>query len=223
VHHLTFGALHEARAHYDLVVLGTGGSLYRPLLAEEVLDLVGRSRAAIGIFGTQYRGLIPRAGLQRLIDRLDCWFARYQDDALLYGRGRNNVDHLGDWLIDFFPLTEASDAEALAIGVEAEAPAIEEIQRHKRVFSAQAAPLLCALTAAETAGYADVPSSAAPGIASGTFRSMLIDIFGRSYPERQFFLVDREAVSRYKAGVHRNVATLRRRIDGILRNVAVAG
>ena len=51
---------------------------------------------------------------------------------------------------------------------------------------------------------------------------MLIDVFGRSYPERQFFLVDRDAVRRYKARVHRNVGTVRRRIDALLRNAAVA-
>ena len=51
---------------------------------------------------------------------------------------------------------------------------------------------------------------------------MLIDIFGRSFPERDFFLVDRDAVARYKARVHRNVSALRERIDATLRNVAVA-
>ena len=35
-------------------------------------------------------------------------------------------------------------------------------------------------------------------------------------------MVDRDAVARYKARVHRNVAGLRERIDAILRNVAVA-
>jgi hypothetical protein len=72
------------------------------------------------------------------------------------------------------------------------------------------------------AAYAEQPSQDAPGIVSGTFRSMLIDIFGRSFPERDFFLVDRDAVARYKARVHRNVARLRERIDATLRNVAVA-
>ena len=59
-------------------------------------------------------------------------------------------------------------------------------------------------------------------ICSGQFRSMLIDIFGRGYPEKKFFLVDREAVTRYRARVHRNVAKVGARIDAILRNVAVA-
>ena len=54
------------------------------------------------------------------------------------------------------------------------------------------------------------------------FRSMLIDIFGRSYPEKEFFLVDRDAVTRYKARVHRNVTRVGERIEVMLRNVAVA-
>ena len=35
-------------------------------------------------------------------------------------------------------------------------------------------------------------------------------------------MVDRDAVTRYKARVHRNVAQVGERIDAILRNVAVA-
>jgi hypothetical protein len=51
---------------------------------------------------------------------------------------------------------------------------------------------------------------------------MLIDVFGRTYPERQFFLVDRDAVARYKARVRRNVTEAGERIEAILRNVATA-
>ncbi|MEJ2376230.1 MAG: hypothetical protein P8Y71_12720 [Pseudolabrys sp.] len=224
VHHLRFGALHEARAHYDLVVLGTGNSLFQPLLGEEALELAGRGRSAIGIFGTHCRELIPRASMERLLDRLDTWFARHADDVLMYGRGRGNVEHLGDWLIDGLPLAESSEDEPFTVGAETAGEpldrAIRTIQRHKRVFSDWRAPLLCALTSAETAAYTDAP--AASGIASGKFRSMLIDIFGRWYPERDYFLVDRDAVRRYKARVHRNVASLRQRVDTLLRNAALA-
>jgi hypothetical protein len=227
VHHLTFGTLNEARDKYDLVVLGTGGSMFQPLLADDVLDIVARGKAAIGIFGTQYRELIPRVGVERLVERLDTWFARYQDDVLMYGRGRGNVVHLGDWLIDQFPMSTSVVTEPLQIVDETRPDhaldwAIQVIQCHKSVFSARLTPLLCALTAAELAAYAEQPSEQMPGIVSGTFRSMLIDIFGRSYPEKQFFMVDRDAVRRYKARVHRNVAKVAERIDAILRNVAVA-
>jgi len=81
--------------------------------------------------------------------------------------------------------------------------------------------LLCALTSAELAAYAEMPARQ-PDLAAGQFRSMLIDIFGRSYPEQKFFMVDRDAVIRYKARVHRNVAKVGARIGSILRNIAVA-
>jgi hypothetical protein len=227
VHHLTFHTLHEARAQYDLVVLGIGNSLFKPLLGDDVLDIISRGKAAIGIFGTQYRALIPRPALDRLLDRLDTWFARYEDDVLLYGRGRDNVVHLGDWLIDQFPMTVGSEDTPLQINEEIEAGhaldrAIQIIQRHKTVFSARLHPLLCALTSAELVAYSEQPLPQMPNIMSGKFRSMLIDIFGRSYPEKQFFMVDRDAVRRYKARVHGNVAKVGERIDAILRNVAVA-
>jgi hypothetical protein len=227
VHHLNFGTLNEARDKYDLVVLGTGGSMFQPLLGDDVLDVVSRGKAAIGIFGTQHRELIPRVGLERLIERLNTWFARYEDDVLMYGRGRGNVVHLGDWLIDQFPMTTSTLDDPLQIVDETRPDhaldwAIQVIQCHKNVFSARPTPLLCALTSAELVSYAEQPSEQMPGIVSGTFRSMLIDIFGRSYPEKQFFMVDRDAVRRYKTRVHRNVGKVAERIDAVLRNVAVA-
>lgn len=228
VHHLTFKTLAQAREQYDLVVLGVGNCLFQPLLGDDILNILSRAKSAIGIFGTQYRELIPRPAIDRVIDRLDAWFAPYEDDVMMYGRGRSNAVHLGDWLIDQFPLTEATLDEPLQIGVEigSDIPldrTIQAIQRHKQVYSARLHPLLCALTSAHLAAYAEEGSSHMPGIVSGKFRSMLIDIFGRSYPEKQFFMVDRDAVMRYKSRVHRNVAKVAERIDQMLRNVAVAG
>ncbi len=227
VHHLTFKTLAQARNQYDLVVLGVGNCLFQPLLGDDILNILARARSAIGIFGTQYRELIPRRTIDSVIDRLDTWYAPYEDDLMLYGRGRSNAEHLGDWLIDQFPLTEATLDEPLQIGAEIGSDialdrTIQAIQRHKQVYSARLHPLLCALTSAHYAAYAEQPSGHMPGVVSGTFRSMLTDVFGRTYPEQQFFMVDRDAVARYKARVHRNVAKAAERIEATLRNVAVA-
>ena len=227
VHHLTFKTLGLAHEQYDLVVIGVGNCLFQPLIGDDILKILSRAKSAIGIFGTQYRELIPRPAIDRVIDRLDCWFAPYEDDVMMYGRGRSNAVHLGDWLIDQFPLAEATLDEPLQIGAEigSDLPldrTIQAIQRHKQVYSARLHPLLCALTSAHYAAYAEEASSLMPGIVSGKFRSMLIDIFGRTYPEKQFFMVDRDAVLRYKARVHRNVAKVGARIEAVLRNVAVA-
>jgi hypothetical protein len=134
--------------------------------------------------------------------------------------------HLGDWLIEQFPLVRATAGEPLEIGGEmgelALDRAIQTIQTHRQVYSSRLAPFLCALTAADYAAYAEAPVATMPDMRSGTFRSLLIDVFGRSYPEKQFFMVDRDAVARYKARVHRNVAELRLRVEMALANVAVA-
>ncbi|MBW7969476.1 methyltransferase domain-containing protein [Bradyrhizobium sp. BR 10289] len=224
VDHLTFRTLDRARDAYDLIVLGIGNSIYQPLLTDDLMKVLARGKAKVGIFGTQYRELIPRAALDRLIDRLDTWFARYEDDVLMYGRGRSNVEHLGDWLIDQFPMATPVVDEQLNIGDEIlkNLPldrVIQDIQRHKHVFSTRLHPLLCALTSAETVAYSEQPAGDTE-IVSGKFRSMLIDIFGRTYPEKALFAVDRDAVSRYKVRVHGNVAKVGSRLQAMLRNVA---
>ena len=134
---------------------------------------------------------------------------------LLYGRGRKNVVHLGDWLIDQFPMTtptstsRCKSATRSAAELRSTAPS-RRSSCTRQVYSARLHPLLCALTSAELVAYAEQPSEHMPDIVSGKFRSMLIDIFGRSYPEKKFFMVDRDAVTRYKARVHRNVGQVAR-------------
>lgn len=231
IHHMTFAGLREslatAREAYDLVIVGVGNAMFQPLIGDDILRILARAKSAIGIFGTAYRELIPRPMIERVIDRLDVWYAPYADDVMLYGRGRSNAVHLGDWTIGQFPLTRSTLDEPLQIGanIGAEIPldrTIELIQRHRKVYSARLHPLLCALTSAEYVAYAEEASGHMPGIVSGKFRSMLVDVFGRSYPEREFFMVDGDAVARYKARVHANVAEMRTRVAAMLRNGAVA-
>jgi len=226
VHHLTFRTLQQARESYDLVVLGIGNSIFRELMNDDLGNLLKRGKTAIGIFGTQYRELTSRPAMNRLLDRLDTWFARYEEDILQFGRGRSNVVHLGDWLISQFPMATAFDDTPLQVGDEvlqqlALDRTIQKIQRHKNVYSTRLHPLLCALTSAELVAYAEQPRPDLPNIISGKFRSMLIDVFGRTFPEKKFFVVDREAVKRYKARVQGNVALVGQRVEAILRNVAV--
>jgi hypothetical protein len=225
VHHLTFRTLDRAHDTYDLIVLGIGNSIYQPLLREDLLDVLKRGKAKVGIFGTQYRELIPRPSLDRLIDRLDIWYARYEDDVLMYGRGRSNVEHLGDWLIDQFPMSTPTDEGELHIGGEIMEETsldrtIQKIQRYRKVSSTRLHPLLCAFTSAETVAYQEQPAGGGTAIVSGKFRSMLIDIFGRTYPEKTYFAVDRDAVARYKKRVRGNVASVGARLDALLRSVA---
>jgi hypothetical protein len=218
IHYVSLGDLGAARDVYDLVILGTGQGLCHPLFAPDVLRLVKSASTAIGIFGTEQRDLIPRKSLAKLLDHLDIWFARHRDDVLLFGRERDNVMHLGDWLITQFPLGQARDQELLTVCEESlqDLPldrAIETIQRHRAVFAHAAAPLLCALSTADTVAYREAAGSS-------EFRGLLMDVFGRTYPAGEFFQVDREAVLRYRARVSRNVDDMREEIAALLTALA---
>src|SRR6185295_5706536 len=81
---------------------------------------------------------------------------------------------------------------------------IQHIQRHKRVFSERLHPLLCALASAEEVAYVEQRETADRSLASGKFRSMLIDVFGQVLPESVAWRVDRDRVASYKANVRCN-------------------
>lgn len=203
----------------DLLLLGLGNSLFGTLLTDDLLALMDRARAKVGLFGTQYRSRIDPARLGQVIGRLDAWYARSQEDLLLYGRGLSQARHMGDWLIDAFPLAKPTDSATLDLGTALRPDlaldrAVELIQRHRRVFSPRLHPLLCALTSAEEVAYQEQRPTG--GEASGKFRSLFLDIFGVDKPEQQFWRVEREDVAAYKATVSRNIEDARRTIAALL-------
>ena len=207
---------------FDLLIVGIGNSIFRPLLTDQLQDLVDRAPKAIGIFGTQYRGAMPEDRLAALLGGLDMWFARSAEDIQLYGRHARAVTHLGDWLIEAFPMARAPIDDRLAIGspVLNNLPldrVIQEIQRHQRLFSPRLHPLLCALTSAREVEYAEQREQAGSDEVSGKFASMLLDIFGQTYPENTPWTVDRAKVVAYKEQVAANVAALKGYIAEALR------
>ena len=157
--------------------------------------------------------------LKTLVDRLEHWYARHEEDVLRYGRDSSKVSHLGDWLIKAFPMARPTHQERLDVGEEMwnDLPldrTIQEIQRHATVFSSKLHPLLCALTSAEIVGYREQRD--AGGTISGKFRSMFLDIFGRTFPEEALFEVDRAQVMAYKRSVESRVSELRAHINHLL-------
>ena len=207
-------------ADVDLLVVGIGNSLYGELVDAPLLDSVAKAKASIGIFGTQYRDAMPTQMFERLISGLTHWYARYEEDVLLYGRGRENVSRLGDWLINMFPMTVPTLDQPLRIGSEALTEPqldrmIQHIQLHKRVFSSRLHTLLCALTSAEQVAYAEQREMDGLMV-SGKFRSLLNDVFSRSYPERVFWGVDRSRVALYKQAVRARTDAMRAHIASLL-------
>jgi Flp pilus assembly protein TadD len=194
---------------FDLAIVGVGNSLFQPILSDELLAFLDRVPQSIGIFGTQYRQSIDSQRLGRVLDRLSVWYARHEEDVLLYGGGRNRVVHLGDWLINAFPMSQWTKDEVLNIGPEIlqDLPldrTIQTIQEHRSVFSTRVHPLLCALSSAEQVAYSEQRNSS--GNLSGKFGSMLMDIFGRKFPEQKFFRFDRDCVASYRSRVQAAMA-----------------
>lgn len=212
---------------FDLVILGLGQSLNASAIVHPELDrLLDRTPHAIGIFGTQYksqyRTRMAPDRFDALIGRLTTWWARYESDVADFGGGHANVRHMGDWLVSAFPMTEHRLDKRLTVGadtVEAELPLdrmIQRIQAYRDVHSARLHPLLCALTSAQRIAYLEQREAGGSSESSGKFEAMLRDIFGRTWPEDQWFDVDRAAVVRYKLKVEANMAALRRQIVELL-------
>ena len=205
----------------DLLVVGIGNSLFGDLLDDQLIGAAAGAKASIGIFGTQYRPLLPAERLGALLDRLTHWYARYEEDINLYARGRSNVSHLGDWLINAFPMAVASDERQLIVGQEIwnNLPldrTIQTIQRNCQVASTRLHPLLCALTSAREVAYREQREGNNANVASGKFRSMLIDVFGENFPEDKFWPVDRAKVTAYKARVRANTDLLKAHVAALL-------
>jgi hypothetical protein len=211
---------------FDLLILGIGNSLNAATVARpELHRLVEAIPHTLGIFGTQYRyqytKLIDPKLFDSLLGKMTTWWARYEEDVNAFGRGRDNVRHLGDFLISAFPNATPTIDKTLVIPPDIKTRdlsldrVIQQIQSYRRVSTARIHPMLCALTSAEEVSYQEQqedPNQAS----SGKFRSQLYDIFGRTFEENKFFTVDRDAVIRYKCKVEANIAEMRAEIFRLL-------
>jgi len=211
---------------FDLLILGIGNSLNSATVARpELHRLIETMPHTLGVFGTQYRSQYRDAIDPKLIDSLlsniTTWWARYEEDIQAFGRGRDNVRHLGDVLISAFPNTTPTLDRTLIIPAEIKDQdvsldrIIQQIQRYRRVSTARIHPMLCALTSAEEISYQEQHEDPNNAV-SGKFRSQLYDIFGRTFEENKFFKVDRGAVVRYKVMVEANMKELQAQIRRLL-------
>lgn len=211
----------EVPPNVDMLIIGIGNSLFGNLIDDALLQAIRKSKLSIGIFGTQYRETLPTGRLKELLNGLTHWYARYEEDIFIYGGSGKNISHLGDWLINAFPLANGVDEKVLYLGKEMweELPldrTIQRIQRHCNVVSTRLHPLLCALTSAVSVAYVEQREMKNHSGVSGKFRSMLIDVFGQTYPEKTIWRVDREKVAAYKTKVRKNTDEMRRHIERLL-------
>jgi hypothetical protein len=227
VTHASLASSDYPAGQFDLLILGTGHSLNASTIRRpELHRLLDRVPHSIGIFGTQYhyqyRDLMDPGLFGAMLDKLTTWWARYASDIAHFGEGRANVRHLGDCLISAFPMTVPILDKALLVPPEIVKKelsldrTIQKIQAYRQVRTARLHPLLCALTSAEEVAYHEQREGPQQGQPSGKFAAQLEDVFGRTFPEGEFFKVDRDAVLRYKVKVEANLAALKAQIQTLL-------
>lgn len=202
------GEIEQAEPNFDLAIVGTGGDLDSAQISEGLLNFLDHVPRAIGLFGIGDRDS-QNDKIACLLDRLFLWGARHEQDVLLYGRGRGNVLHFGDWLIDAFPLGLGTDGNSLRLDNSALLDAAENIlaqlRRHHRADVGHPDLLLAALCCCDELSFHDEQNQAA-----GRFRALLIDVLGRSYAQNEAIAVDREAVMAYKARTRLMIDELRK-------------
>lgn len=207
----------EPGEDFDLVIVGTGHSIFHKSLDPEFLKFLSRQRLVYGIFGFQYHNLIPKESLRQLLGSMDHWFSRSNEDIIFansIGCIESEHTHLGDWLINAFPMTSWYVNKTLVIPASFKSQlldlqvTIQQIQAFRRVSSARLHPILCALTSAEKVKYNEQAEMGGMAI-SGKFRSMFIDIFNNFPSEGEWFDIDKAMVQEYKLRVYGNTEKMR--------------
>lgn len=206
----------------DILILGIGNSIFELLLGEHIIRLVEAVPCSIGIFGTQYRNKLNKTRFRRLVSALDVWYARNEEDLEWFGSFNSNSHHLGDWLINLFPMARPTVQDELNItkymaGLSSKVNPLEHapldriiqtVQRFQFVSSPKLHLLLCALTSAKKVAFSEQRDFGFNEV-SGKFNSLLNDVFGRHYPENEFFEVDRDKVIEYKVKVRKNMEAIK--------------
>lgn len=206
-------------SQYDLLIIGTGNSLYHKMINDEFYKYLSKANKLIGIFGFQYyEKLLEKEKLFiKCIDLFDKIFLRYNQDVEFLRKTysgnkieiKNNITHLGDWLILLFPNTLWFKDEKLNILPKepfirnAMDLYIQDIQMYRIIHSSRLHTLLCAFCSAEKVSYEEQYEKD-NGYKSGKFRGLLIDIFNKNFEEKELFFVDRKSVNIYRKKVSDN-------------------
>ncbi len=201
--------LEKDPSKYDVVIIGTGNSLFHNMITDDFYAYLSNAKHLIGIFGFQYYEVLEERKVlfEKCINQFDKIFIRYKKDISFLERleiSTQKVVHFGDWLVMLFPMTSYNSDKTLnIIGKEpfirnALDVYMQEIQTYKYVHSARLHTLLCAMCSAEKVSYSEQYDKKHPGISSGKFEGLFNDIFNEHVKPDEFYSVDKHAVVNYK-------------------------
>ena len=202
----------------DLILAGSGNSLWPGMLDPAFLDWFEQQPCLkVALLGVQYEHLLPAEQTGQFLSSLDMWFVRYRQDAEVVSAPRWR--HVGDLLINHFPMTQWTDDRRLLIpaNINAEKMPVDEairaFQQFRTVHAHRIHPLLCALCAAERFSFTEQREADGNRV-SGKFSRMLHDIFGDTFgdtfEENVEYENDRARVAAYKDEVFQHTLDIRR-------------
>lgn len=210
--------LEKNPADYDLVIIGTGNSIYHNMISEKFYDYLSKANHVVGICGFQYYEMLEKNKdlFEKCINQFDKIFIRYEKDIHFLKKlniSTEHVTHLGDWLIMLFPITSWNKDETLYITHKepfirnALDLYIQDIQTYRHVHSNRLHTLLCAFCSAEKVSYGE-QFDKRKNIYSGKFEGLLKDVFGETYQPNEYFVVNKQSVLNYRNKVSNNFLTL---------------
>ena len=226
IDHDYLGALSHDPKKYDLLIIGNGNSIFPPnFLNISLLNYIRRAKKSVGIFGLQYYYSYSSEDyniLSSLIEKLDLVFMRYKRELNIVKKlsNKKEIHHSGDLLVKLFPFTQWKIDKTKYImarepfRIHAIDFYIREIQLYRNVYSERIHPLLCALCSAEKVAYREQHEFL--NSESGKFKAMLFDIFGREFPQKQFFKVDKKKVWNYKNYVQKSTDRIVEKVSELI-------
>lgn len=211
IFHDDLARLHYNPEDFDLLIIGNGNSIFPPVfLNKSLIDYAKKAERSIGIFGIQYYSGYSQTDIENLIsliEQTEFVFIRYKNELNQLKKicNKKEINLLGDWLINQFPITSWQLDKTKKI--TAREPFrihsidfyIREIQLYRRVYSERLHTLLCALCSSEEVAYREQHDYL--NADSGKFNALLTDIFNKKYPPNSYFKVEKNKVWKYKKNV----------------------
>ena len=206
---------------YDLVIIGTGHSIfYKTLENEDFLKFLIDQKKILGIFGLQYHELLDLKKFHAFTNLFNHIFVRNKKDLDFFNK-KDKISHSGDILTSFFPLSRWTENGKINIkpGIVDDnndaLSIIKKIQSFKTIESYRLHPLLAGLQSCDEFIFYE-QKEVGKDQPSNKFNNMLYDIFESNFEEGVLHKVDKNKVMDYRKTVFKNLEIIEKKIKEII-------
>ena len=203
--------------HYDLVIIGTGHSIYHETLNNNKFDkFLENQKKIIGVFGLQYHDLLDKKKFDNFTEKFTHIFVRNKKD-LIFFKNKKIISHSGDILTSYFPLTNWTIDDKVVIHPDIQKNSqdglqlVKKIQAHKIVESSRLHPLLAGLQSCDEFVFHE-QKEMGNELESNKFNNMLYDIFNKNFKPGIQYKVDRDLVLSYRKFVFNSLSLIEEKI-----------